>query len=154
MFRKLASLVRSRVAFAAALVVAFVFTMSASAEPPRMGSAPAKKVAVHLDRTKCPTARTMVERDNEFPKLRGRFEVLDPTIGGPSANLLAGSNRRSVYGHIDRLALPGLFRTFDFPSPDATSARIMPVTTPLIVWIRIWSSGISMSQAERQTPRY
>src|SRR6516162_6212149 len=29
-------------------------------------------------------------------------------------------------------------------SPEATSARIMPVTTPLIVWIRIWSNGISM----------
>src|SRR6185503_15397665 len=33
-------------------------------------------------------------------------------------------------------------------SPDATSARIMPVTTPLIVWIRIWSSGMSMSDSE------
>src|ERR1700722_3020830 len=32
--------------------------------------------------------------------------------------------------------------------PEATSARIMPVTTPLIVWIRIWSSGISISNAE------
>src|SRR5260370_3906343 len=33
-------------------------------------------------------------------------------------------------------------------SRDATSARIMPVTTPLIVWIRIWSSGISISSSE------
>src|SRR5258708_34157222 len=33
-------------------------------------------------------------------------------------------------------------------NPEATSARIMPVTTPLIVWIRIWSSGISMSHAQ------
>src|SRR5215204_758003 len=33
-------------------------------------------------------------------------------------------------------------------SPDATSARIMPVTTPLIVWIRIWSSGTSISYSE------
>src|SRR5579864_6433728 len=32
--------------------------------------------------------------------------------------------------------------------PEATKARIMPVTMPLIVWIRIWSSGISMSHAE------
>src|SRR5919198_319591 len=29
-------------------------------------------------------------------------------------------------------------------SPEATSARIMPVTTPLIVWISSWSSGISI----------
>src|SRR4029077_9177926 len=32
--------------------------------------------------------------------------------------------------------------------PEATRARIMPVTTPLIVWMSIWSSGISMSHAE------
>src|SRR5579885_2633499 len=32
-------------------------------------------------------------------------------------------------------------------SPEATSARIMPVTMPLIVWIRIWSMR-SMSDAE------
>src|SRR5260370_9744105 len=32
--------------------------------------------------------------------------------------------------------------------PDATSGRIIPVTTPLIVWIRIWSSGISISYSE------
>src|SRR4029077_323806 len=47
--------------------------------------------------------------------------TLDLSVGGPSANLLAGTNRRTVYGFIDRLALPGLLRTFDFPSPDATS---------------------------------
>src|SRR5438270_3496271 len=29
-------------------------------------------------------------------------------------------------------------------SPEATSARIMPVTMPLIVWISSWSNGISM----------
>src|SRR5215469_1423504 len=28
--------------------------------------------------------------------------------------------------------------------PDATKAKIMPVTMPLIVWISSWSSGISM----------
>jgi hypothetical protein len=69
----------------------------------------------------------MPRRRLDFESLRDALlsvaGVLDPTIGGPSANLLAGSNRRSVYGHIDRLALPGLLRTFDFPSPDATSAQ-------------------------------
>ena len=47
--------------------------------------------------------------------------TLDLTVGGPSVNLLAGSPRRTVYGFIDRLALPGLLRTFDFPSPDNSS---------------------------------
>jgi cytochrome c553 len=48
---------------------------------------------------------------------------LDRTRGGPPVDLLGGSNRRTVYGFINRLSLPGLLRTFDFPSPDATSPQ-------------------------------
>src|SRR5690242_11415731 len=33
-------------------------------------------------------------------------------------------------------------------SPDETSARIMPVTTPLMVWIRICSIGMCMSDTQ------
>ena len=33
----------------------------------------------------------------------------------------AGVRRRTLYTFVDRLHVPGLFRTFDFPSPDATS---------------------------------
>src|ERR1051325_3245426 len=32
-------------------------------------------------------------------------------------------------------------------SPEAISARIMPVTMPLIVWMRIWSNGMSAKKA-------
>ena len=35
----------------------------------------------------------------------------------------AGAHRRTLYGSIDRLNLPGLYRTFDFPDPNATSPR-------------------------------
>ena len=38
--------------------------------------------------------------------------------------------RRTLYGFIDRLNLPGLFRTFDFPNPDATSPERVPTTVP------------------------
>jgi len=50
---------------------------------------------------------------------------LDHTVGGPSINMLASPAipRRTVYASIDRLALPSLFRTFDFPSPDATNPQ-------------------------------
>ncbi len=48
--------------------------------------------------------------------------TLDPTPGGPSTPLLT-SKRRTLYGFIDRLNLPGLYRSFDFPSPDATSPK-------------------------------
>jgi hypothetical protein len=48
---------------------------------------------------------------------------LHRTIGGPSVrNITAlSATRRTLYGYLDRLNVPELFRTFDFPSPDATS---------------------------------
>jgi hypothetical protein len=51
--------------------------------------------------------------------------TLDQAVGGPPVKDLfaAASTRRTVYGLIDRLNLPGIFRTFDFPSPDATSPK-------------------------------
>ncbi len=50
---------------------------------------------------------------------------LDVRIGGPPMPSLtvADSHRRTLYGFIDRLNLPGLYRTFDFPDPNATSPR-------------------------------
>src|SRR4051794_11738798 len=50
---------------------------------------------------------------------------LNRTIGGPSVRdpLAAKANRRTLYSYLDRLNVPSLFRTFDFPSPDATSPQ-------------------------------
>ena len=51
--------------------------------------------------------------------------ALDPTIGGPSTPITSRpfSTRRTVYGFIDRQNLDGLYRTFDFAVPDASSPR-------------------------------
>src|SRR5207302_2510070 len=43
-------------------------------------------------------------------------------VGNPA------DRRRTVYGLVDRQTLPGLFRAFDFASPDATAER-RPFTT-------------------------
>ncbi|WP_422928199.1 PSD1 and planctomycete cytochrome C domain-containing protein [Singulisphaera sp. PoT] len=49
---------------------------------------------------------------------------LDPKLGGPSvADITGAATCRTVYAFVDRLNLPGIFRTFDFPDPNATSAR-------------------------------
>ena len=50
---------------------------------------------------------------------------LDTRLGGPPMPGLtgAGNHRRTLYGYIDRLNLPGVYRTFDFPDPTATSPR-------------------------------
>jgi hypothetical protein len=50
---------------------------------------------------------------------------LNRTVGGPSVKGITspGATRRTLYGFIDRLNVPELLRTFDFPSPDATSPK-------------------------------
>src|SRR5690606_13646096 len=50
---------------------------------------------------------------------------LDTAQGGPSVVLNEASlpPRRTVYGFIDRQNLDGDYRSFDFSTPDATSAR-------------------------------
>jgi len=50
---------------------------------------------------------------------------LDPTIGGPSVEDLfaAGPSRRTLYGKIDRLRLPGVYRAFDYPDPATSNPK-------------------------------
>ncbi len=57
---------------------------------------------------------------------------LDPTIGGTSVDITTDlqSGRRTIYARIDRQNFPGLFRTFDVASPDATAARRFQTTVP------------------------
>jgi hypothetical protein len=57
---------------------------------------------------------------------------LDTTMGGRAVELTATpfTTRRTVYGFIDRQNLPGLFRTFDFASPDASSPQRYTTTVP------------------------
>ena len=57
---------------------------------------------------------------------------LDRKAGGPAVELTTApySTRRTVYGFIDRQNLQGLFRTFDFSSPDASSAQRFRTTIP------------------------
>ncbi|HEV3026075.1 MAG TPA: DUF1553 domain-containing protein, partial [Planctomycetota bacterium] len=57
---------------------------------------------------------------------------LDRTQGGRASPLDAKSpsRRRTIYGFIDRLNVPGVFRTFDFPNPDAHSPERFTTTVP------------------------
>ncbi len=57
---------------------------------------------------------------------------LDTTMGGRAVELTTApfTPRRSVYGFIDRQNLPGLFRTFDFASPDTSTPQRYTTTVP------------------------
>ncbi len=53
-------------------------------------------------------------------------------VGGKSVDLWSEpfTNRRAVYGFIERQNLPGIFKTFDFATPDSTSAKRFVTTVP------------------------
>jgi hypothetical protein len=57
---------------------------------------------------------------------------LDRTMGGKAVELTTPPfpTRRTVYGFIDRQNLPGMFRTFDFASPDASTPQRFTTTVP------------------------
>ncbi len=57
---------------------------------------------------------------------------IDLNIGGRPEDITVEpfTPRRTVYGLIERQNLPGLFRTFDFASPDATSPGRFATTVP------------------------
>jgi hypothetical protein len=75
-------------------------------------------------------------RRRDFESLRDTVLAvsgrLDPQLGGASENIdtPTGGVRRTVYAHIDRQNLPGVFRTFDFASPDAHSPRRLETLVP------------------------
>jgi mono/diheme cytochrome c family protein len=60
----------------------------------------------------------------------GKLDLKD--LGGKSVDLWSEpyTPRRAVYGIVERQNLPAIFRTFDFASPDTTSARRFQTTVP------------------------
>lgn len=57
---------------------------------------------------------------------------LDPSFGGQAVDFLKNphSKRRTIYGFIDRQNLPGMYRIFDFASPDTHSPKRYETTVP------------------------
>jgi hypothetical protein len=57
---------------------------------------------------------------------------LDGKMGGPAVDITTTpySKRRTIYGFVDRQNLPGMFRTFDFASPDSSTPQRYQTTVP------------------------
>jgi hypothetical protein len=78
----------------------------------------------------------MERRRLDFEALRDALLAvagrLDHAVGGPSVQdtLSPAARRRTLYGYLDRLQVPGLYRTFDFPSPDSTNPQRDATTIP------------------------
>jgi hypothetical protein len=78
----------------------------------------------------------MNRRRLEFEALRDSMLAvagnLDDATHGPPVDLLSApwSQRRTVYGKIDRQDLPNLYRVFDLASPDQSTAKRIRTTVP------------------------
>lgn len=77
---------------------------------------------------------------------------LDLKMGGQAVDIVSESPepRRTIYGHIDRQNLPGLFRTFDFANPDTSSPQRFFTTVPQQS-LFLLNSGFVMQQAKSLT---
>ena len=76
--------------------------------------------------------RTRLEYEDIRDSLLLVAGQLDDKIGGPAIDVWQApySKRRTLYGTIERQNLPGIFRTFDFASPDTSSAQRFRTTVP------------------------
>lgn len=79
---------------------------------------------------------------------------LDLTVGGRAVDITTEpfARRRTVYGFVERQNLPGLFRTFDFASPDSTSPQRFHTTVPQQA-LFLMNSPFVIDQARRLAAR-
>jgi len=107
-------------------------------EPPR-GEAEAALARPSADPTQVDPENTLLwkmnRRRRDFESFRDSLLTvsgrLDPKMGGRPVSLdRAEANRRTIYGFIDRQNLPGLFRSFDFASPDQHAPKRFQTTVP------------------------
>ncbi|MBL9136086.1 MAG: PSD1 domain-containing protein [Verrucomicrobiales bacterium] len=79
---------------------------------------------------------------------------LDLTMGGHSVEITTRDYmpRRTVYGFVERQNLPGIFRTFDFATPDTSSAQRFQTTVPQQA-LFFMNSPFAIDQARRLARR-
>jgi hypothetical protein len=107
------------------ILLSATFTQSSDLRPDLLATDPENRLLGRMNR-----------RRLDFEAMRDALLFaggrLDSKIGGPSAHdvLAPASTRRTLYGFIDRLQVPGLYLAYDFPSPDSTNAQRAQTTIP------------------------
>ena len=100
----------------------------------------------------------MTRRRLDFESLRDTLLAvsgqMDPKIGGLPVDLVSEPfpKRRTVYGLIDRQNLPGVFRTFDFASPDTSNQGRFQTSVPQQA-LFLMNSPFVIEQASRLVER-
>jgi mono/diheme cytochrome c family protein len=107
------------------ILLSNTYQQSSSCDPRWLETDPDNRSLAHMNRQRLDFEAL---RDSLL-SVAGR---LDTTMGGRAVELTTApfTTRRTVYGFIDRQNLPGLFRTFDFASPDTSSPQRYTTTVP------------------------
>jgi hypothetical protein len=107
------------------IVLSAAYQQSSTVRPQALAVDPDNRLWSHAGR-----------RRLDFESLRDSLLAaagrLDTRSGGPGVELTTApfATRRAVYGFIDRQNLPGVFRTFDFASPDSSTPQRHNTTVP------------------------
>jgi mono/diheme cytochrome c family protein len=107
------------------IMLSSTYQMSSDGDPRGRQLDPENRLLWHMNRRRLelePLRDSMLAVSGE----------LNLKMGGPAVEITQPpySPRRTVYGFIDRQNLQGLFRTFDFASPDTTNAQRHETTVP------------------------
>jgi hypothetical protein len=107
------------------ILLSSVYQQSSQPSPEAAKADPENRLLSHMNR-----------RRLDFEALRDSLLFIsgqvDLKMGGAPVEMFEDkpSKRRTLYGFIDRQNLPGLLRTFDFASPDATNPQRYETTVP------------------------
>ncbi|MDR3689530.1 MAG: PSD1 and planctomycete cytochrome C domain-containing protein [Fimbriimonas sp.] len=108
------------------IVTSSTYCQSSDASPQTLERDPDNRLWSRMNRHRL----DLEEMRDTFEAAAGLLDV--SRAGGRSVDLWAApfTPRRAVYGFIERQNLPGIFRTFDFASPDSTNAKRFATTVP------------------------
>lgn len=129
------------------ILLSNTYQLSSIPTPAQLERDPENRLLGHMNR-----------RRLDFEQLRDALLSvsgrLEPMQGGRAADITTApfSGRRSIYGFIDRQNLPGLFRTFDFASPDTSTPQRHQTTVPQQA-LFLMNSPFVLEQARRLTER-
>jgi hypothetical protein len=108
------------------IVTSATYRQSSNATPAAFAADPDNRLLSRMYRHRL----DLEEMRDSFMSVAGKLD--DPQVGGKSVDLWSQpfTGRRAVYGFVERQNLPGIFRTFDFASPDSTNAKRFMTTVP------------------------
>ncbi|MEI8281534.1 MAG: DUF1553 domain-containing protein, partial [Armatimonadota bacterium] len=125
------------------IVTSATYRQSSAVSPTTFNADPENRNLAHMNRRRLDLEQL---RDSLFQSA-GTLDL--SKTGGISVDLWSTpySPRRATYGYIERQNLPGIFRTFDFASPDITSSRRFTTTVPQQA-LFFMNAPISVDQAK------